>query len=104
MLRPYRGFTGPPQRKPQIPDLHMAPAGQSTGMWQLSVQYCAGGLPVGETSHFGVPLPVAEAGQVVPLHLGRQTQSPPPNESLASISPAGQPPLGLPAKTQQGEF
>jgi hypothetical protein len=83
----------------------MAPAGQSTGMWQVSVQYCAGGLPVGETSHFGVPLPVAEAGQVVPLHLGRQTQSPPPAaESRASISPAGQPPLGLPVKTQQREF
>eukprot|EP01052_Picozoa_sp_SAG31_P028306 SAG31_NODE_2722_length_5188_cov_6.223030_2_plen_98_part_00 len=53
---------------------------------------------MGLTSQVGLPLPLVEAGQVVPVHFGRQTHIPPPIVSLPASSPAGQPPLGLPAE------
>eukprot|EP01047_Picozoa_sp_COSAG01_P022055 COSAG01_NODE_1299_length_10836_cov_8.277452_6_plen_174_part_00 len=76
----------------------MAPGGQSEAAEQPSVQYCGGGLPVGETSHVGLPLrPPGGAGQVVPVHLGRQTQRGGFVESLPDISPGAHPDAGLPA-------
>eukprot|EP01046_Picozoa_sp_COSAG06_P047072 COSAG06_NODE_6776_length_2765_cov_3.468006_1_plen_236_part_00 len=48
--------------------------GRTLPTWQFSEQYVNGGLPVVETSHAPlVPVvPAGAAGQVVPVHLGRQ--------------------------------